>query len=72
MRDIEAAYWRFARELRGQPAMAPYTEAYQALVNSVAPRANDTQPPPAAAQAAAEEKDTRAVRPPSKLGWPDS
>lgn len=71
MRDIEAAYWRFARELRGQPAMAPYTAAYEALVNRVTPRPNAASPAPS-------ETPTQPALPPekstpvSKFGWPAS
>ncbi len=70
MRDVEAAYWRFARELKGQSAMAPYNDAYEALVSKARRPTDDaelTQPTPAPA---VQEKATRAVRPPSKLGWP--
>ena len=72
MRDIETAYWRIARELKGQRAMAPYNEAYETLVNSVAPRANNTEPPQDGPQAAPQEEEPLVVRPPSKLGWPDN
>jgi DnaJ-class molecular chaperone len=33
VRDIEAAYWRFARSLRG-PEMASYNRAYEVLTNN--------------------------------------
>lgn len=70
MRDVETAYWRFAGELRGQPALAPYTEAYEALVNSVRPRANDARPAPAI-PAETPQKITPVPLPAgSKLGWP--
>ena len=71
MREIENAYWRFARELKGQAAMAPYNEAYEALVKRVRPRANDEGQAPAAPQEAAEPPATPvAPHPPSKFGWP--
>ncbi len=69
MRDIEAAYWRFARELRGQPAMTPYTAAYEALVKSVAPRRNDARPAPVTPPETSKKQITL-VASPSKLGWP--
>lgn len=70
MRDVEAAYWRIARELKAQRAMAPYNDAYEALVSKARRPADDaelTQPTPAPAAMATAP---RAVRPPSKLGWP--
>lgn len=70
MRDVEEAYWRVARELKGQAAMAPYNGAYEALVSKArrpADGAELRQPTPAPA---ATEKAVPAVRPPSKLGWP--
>jgi hypothetical protein len=70
MREIETAYWRFARDLRGQPAMAPYNEAYEALVDNVRPRANGGGQAPAAAQETAKPVASPIVRPPSKFGWP--
>ena len=70
MREIETAYWRFARELKGQAAMAPYNEAYEALVNSVRPRANGGGQAPTAPQEAAKPPATLVARPPSKFGWP--
>jgi curved DNA-binding protein CbpA len=70
MHEIEAAYWRFARELRGQAAMAPYTRAYEALVNRTKPRPIDARGAPAAPPEAAQKPYTLAARPPSKLGWP--
>ena len=70
MRDIETAYWKFAAELRGQSAMAPYNEAYEALVNRVRPRTNDEPQAPAAPQEAVQEQATLPERPPSKFGWP--
>ena len=70
MREIETAYWRFARELKGQAAMAPYNAAYEALVNSVRPRANGGGQAPAAPQEAAKPPATLVARPPSKFGWP--
>ncbi len=70
VRDVESDYWRIARELKGQPAMPAYNDAYEALV-SKARRPTDaaefTQATPAPA---ATVKAERAVRPPSKLGWP--
>jgi hypothetical protein len=69
MREIETAYWRFARELKGQAAMAPYTAAYEALVNNVKPRANDARRAPAAPPEAPPKQITL-VASPSKLGWP--
>lgn len=68
MRDVEAAYWKFARTLKGQAAMAPYNTAYEALVNRNRPptKVETKEPESAPAEAAA----PRAVRPPSKLGWP--
>lgn len=70
MREIETAYWRFARELRGQSAMAPYSAAYEALVNRVSPPANDVREAPAAPQEAAPAQETLDPRHPSKFGWP--
>lgn len=70
MREIETAYWRFARELRGQAAMAPYNEAYEALVNNARLRANGGRQAPAAAQQTATPPATLVARPPSKFGWP--
>jgi hypothetical protein len=70
MREIEAAYWCFARELKGQTAMAPYNEAYEALVNSVRSHANGARHAPAAPQEAATPPATLAERPPSKFDWP--
>ncbi len=69
MRDIETAYWQFARELRGQPAMAQYTAAYEALASRITPRANDARLLPAA-QPANAKKQITLVASPSKLGWP--
>lgn len=69
MREIETAYWRFARELKGQSAMAPYNDAYEALVNRVKPRANDARPAPAARPEAPQKRITL-VASPSKFGWP--
>jgi hypothetical protein len=70
MHDIEAAYWRVARELKGQAAMAPYNDAYEALVRR-APRPRDkpelTEATPAPA---ATVKEVQAARPQSKFGWP--
>jgi len=70
MREIETAYWRFARELKGQTAMAPYNEAYEALVNSVRSHADGARLAPAAPQAAATPPATLVARPSSKFGWP--
>ncbi len=70
MHDIEAAYWRVARELKGQAAMVPYNDAYEALVKR-APIPTETPEPTEPTPApAAMKKEKRAVRPPSKLGWP--
>jgi hypothetical protein len=70
MRDIETAYWQFARELRGQSAMKPYTEAYEALASRITHRVNDvraTAPPaPAATAEIPQAQNTHA----SKFGWP--
>lgn len=70
MRDIEAAYWRFARELRGQRAMSPYTAAYEALVQGVKPRSNDARPGPAAPAESPQKQITVVSSAPSKFGWP--
>jgi len=70
MRDIEAAYWRFARELMGQSAMAVYNTAYETLASSARPpvdRPEIIQPTPAPM---ASEGEPPPVRPPSKFGWP--
>ena len=72
MREIEAAYWQFARELRGQAAMAPYSKAYEALVTRAKPPAQDTRQDTPAPPAAAQEQDTPAACPPSKFGWPSN
>ena len=69
MRDIEAAYWRSARELRGQPALAPYTAAYEALVSRVAPRRGVVPPALSVAEATA-APPTKASTAVSKFGWP--
>ena len=69
MREIETAYWDFARKLRGQAAMAPYSAAYEALVNSVRPPAHAAQQTPVT-QDAVPAQDTLVPRPPSKFGWP--
>ena len=80
MHEVEAAYWRFARELKGQSAMAPYNQAYEALAGRVRPRQSDPPATPIvpeeapqaeAAQAeVAPEKIAPVARPPSKFGWP--
>lgn len=70
MHEVEAAYWRFAHELRGQSAMAPYNKAYEALAASAAPAAIEAPPTPAPPQAAAPKEETVVPRPPSKFGWP--
>jgi hypothetical protein len=69
MREIETAYWQFARELRGA-SMTPYTVAYEALVNSVKPRANDARPAPVAPPEAPPKQITLVSSSPSKFGWP--
>lgn len=69
MRDIEASYWRFARALRGQAAMAPYTAAYEGLVNRVAPR-RDVTPAAPAAEATVASPPSRKSTLVSKFGWP--
>lgn len=70
MRDIETAYWRFARELRGQGAIAPYTEAYEALVNSVKPKAIDAGPTPAGPAETKRRFMPNSSSAGSKFGWP--
>lgn len=70
MRDVEAAYWRFARELKGQAAMAPYNAAYEALVSKARHPANDAEVTQPESAPAAKATPARPVRPPSKLGWP--
>jgi curved DNA-binding protein CbpA len=78
VREIEAAYWQFARTLRGQAGMAPYNKAYEVLANSERRRAYDADrvapPPPAseeAPSAAPPLKDVaRTEPPPTKFGWP--
>jgi hypothetical protein len=72
MRDIEASYWRIAGELKGQAAMAPYTKAYETLVNSVRPSANAAPEAPDAASDIAAESEPPPERPPSKFGWPSN
>ena len=69
IREIEAAYWWFARELRGQPSLAPYTAAYEALVSRVSPRRTDVQPAPSALATppAVPPRKSALV---SKFGWP--
>ena len=69
MREIETAYWQFARELKGQAAMTPYTAAYEALVNRVKPQANDARPAPATLPEIP-RKHITVIASPSKLGWP--
>lgn len=70
MRDVEAAYWKFARELKGQAAMAPYNTAYEALTTrGPAP----TNAPEAALPPTAPAKPLttpQPERPPSKFNWP--
>ena len=72
MRDVEAAYWKLARELKGQSAMAAYNAAYEALVSrSPAPIATpDGAPPTEAPTAAKPVTVTQPERPPSKFNWP--
>ena len=70
MREIEAAYWRFARELKGQSAMGPYNDAYEALTSRARPRRLDAPATPIVPQETAPEAVTPAARPPSKFGWP--
>jgi curved DNA-binding protein CbpA len=68
LREIEAAYWAFARELRGQAAMAPYNEAYEALASSERRRAYDAKRD--AQKPAAEAPQAPTPPPaPSKFGW---
>jgi hypothetical protein len=69
IRDVEAAYWRVARELKGQAAMAPFNEAYEALVNRGKPRALDVPEPEATID---EKADAASPRSPSKFGWPSN
>jgi hypothetical protein len=73
MRDIEAAYWRFAAQLKGQAAMKPYTDAYQALVDRSAPRRADALPaapePPAAPNVPLPDAQTKPAAG-SKFNWP--
>ena len=70
MREIETAYWRFARELGGQSGMAPYTKAYETLVTNVRPPQRDAPADPAATPDAPQE-DSMTTRPTSKFGWPE-
>lgn len=72
MRDVEAAYWKFARELKGQPAMAPYNVAYEALARKAHPAIDKpgTAEPTTTPSAAKPTNGTRPARPPSKFGWP--
>ena len=70
VRDIEAAYWQIARELKAQPAMAAYNDAYEALVSKAQRPTNAAEFTQAAPAPAATANADRAVRPPSKLGWP--
>jgi len=72
MRDIEASYWRIAGELKGQAAMAPYTKAYETLVNSVRPNAGVAPSAPDAGPDVAPENEPATERPPSKFGWPSN
>ena len=69
-REVEAAYWRFARELKGQAAMAPYNEAYEALVAKAPVPADDPEPSQQPVAPAADKSEAQSLRPPSKLGWP--
>lgn len=70
MRDIESAYWKVAKELKGQPALTPYTEAYEALVNSVKPRVSEAPPEPLPPEEAPKELPPESSSPGSKFGWP--
>lgn len=70
MRDVEAAYWRFARELKGRSAMTPYNTAYEALVNKARPPRTTPEVAKAAPPAAKATNGTPPARPPSKFGWP--
>ena len=72
MRDIEKAYWRFARELRGQRnAITPYTEAYEALVNRVKPRVTESREPPVSPPTEMPERAaSKPSSPGAKFGWP--
>ena len=72
MHEIETAYWRFARELRGQAAMAPYSAAYEVLVNRNQPPSSDATRAPDPPQEVVRKPYTLVARPPSKLGWPAS
>ena len=72
LREIEAAYWGFARVLRGQSAMAPYNEAYEVLANGERRRTYDADrvapsppPPPPVVEDVAEPDP-----PSTKFGWP--
>ena len=70
MHDVETAYWRFARELRGQPAMTPYTAAYEALATRGGARVNDTRSAAPPAPAAPAETPPPQSTIASKFGWP--
>lgn len=76
MRNVETAYWRFARELRGQPAMTPYTAAYEALASRGGSRVNEARSAAPSAPAAPTAPTAPAETPPaqsrlvSKFGWP--
>lgn len=78
MHEIETAYWEFARKLRGQGAMAPYNEAYEALVDSArthasgARQAPEPSEEPGQQREPAQEQAAPAARPLSKFGWPDN
>jgi hypothetical protein len=68
IRDVEAAYWKFARELRGQAAMASYNAAYEALVSKPQRTpAPDVMQPESAVSPATQDPppETR----PSKFNW---
>jgi hypothetical protein len=70
MLEIEAAYWQFARELRGQAAMAPYNEAYEALANRAKPRPTGARSALPAAAEGPQKTITVVPSSPSKFGWP--
>jgi len=72
MRAIEAAYWRFAHELKGQRALTPYTEAYEALVNKAKPRSAEAESVPASPTEPGRKNKPSSTGPGSKFGWPAS
>lgn len=70
MRDIETAYWGFARDMRGQAGIAPYTQAYEALVNRVKTRVSEAPQAPTTTQETPDEVVPTSLSPGSKFGWP--